>query len=470
MPNHARIQINHTVQANVQRTFHRHTTKDPSVIKLISKRAFRDLFLARPPALSRRASAGYLRDPDLFWDHLFGHIDSVHRGENKKASFLTEESAAMILQNYEKFVSGFDFYNRPRGFLMAKNPHTGIVEVLHYSSFLHNLQKEIPPNHLAISFDGPVSDREDSSHPFGGHQKSWYEALQQKRRLDDGQVICSEQELRSAFIRFSQTLDELGLSFYAPQFANEFRNKAVNPVVLLARWEAVLRNRHLKSTDRKTQWAVMLDLRLENGDEAIRALSDHENDANPCGILLPEMRFVKGEFGAGFRSIIDPKEIQNIKDFWRYIAFQPCRHSVQFYQEALQAIQNITLISDQSKLHLMQMLAGGSTRFNAARDANEETNMLTIWKEVCSIVNRWETMNPMLNMFQIIIPEERKRYMRNDLVHHLCRLQEPPNIIWLNMMFGYIKHYFSQMVVDDGPLVELSDNLNYAVSWLKNSM
>ncbi|KTD26039.1 MULTISPECIES: helicase-related protein [Legionella] len=483
MSKHLKVQINQTVQINTHHVVQNRIAKSADIIKLIGQAEFVDLFKKYRPVLSQQCNEHYLSNPDLFWNHLFGNIGwALQHGQNKKANYLTEESAHLILQNFEKFVSGFDFYNRPRGFLMIKNPHTGILDVLHYSSNFHQLQKESPPNFLAISLDSPDSEQAMPSnpHPFKGHQKEWYDALQQKCRLANGQIICTEQELQSAFIRFSQTIEEFGLEFYPPVFESKFLNYPVNPIVLLARWETVLRNRNLKVADRKAQWDIILALHLETGDNAIRAISDYENDNNPCGILLPEMNLVKEDFLEtentqgelkrywGFRSVYEPKAINNIKDFWRYIAFQPNRHSKQFYIEALKAIQEIELINDVNQLKLVQLLVSATTGFNAAHDSTEEDHILAIWIEICSIINRWETMNPITYMLGGIISQQKKSELRNELVDHLCRLESSPNIFWLNMIFGHIKHYFSRATsTDDSPLRKLSNSLNLVVSRLK---
>lgn len=487
MTNQINIQINHTVQTNTNVVVQKQTHKDSSLIKLITKEEFRELFKHYSPQLSKNTNEYYLKNSDLFWDHLFGHISyAIYYGYNKKAAYLTEESAHKILQNFEKFVSGFDFYNRPLGFLMVKNPNTGIVDVLHYSSNLEESQKETHINYLAINLNSNKSDNNNDSklsNPFEEDQKKWYEALKSKLILTNGQKTCTEQELLSAFINFSQTIQNMDLKFYPPNFSKEFLDKSVNPIVLLARWESVLRNRHLKIQDRETQWKVMLQLRLENGDEAIRALSDFEKDANPCGFILPEMNLIKSDFlhiriigkefenHWGFRSITDPKKIENKKDFWRYIAFQPHRQSIKFYQDTLQAIEDITLVSDENKLNLIRMLAGGSTRFNAAHNLEEEQKFLDIWKDICSIINRWETMNPVANVFSgaRLMSKETKRHLRNELVKHLSRLREAPNIVWLNMMFGHIKYFFSKSssVFTPRYLLNLSNKLNDIVIDLK---
>ncbi len=488
MKNTANIQINHTVQTKTQKVIHNQTPKDTSLLKLITLTEFRKLFNLYSPALSKTTEIMYLKNADLFWNHFFGHIGwAQQHGINKKAICLTEESAHMILQNYEKFVSGFDFYNKPRGFLMVKNPETGIVDVLHYNSYLHEIQKESPVNYLAINFDSADSKKDDNNVPcpFEGEQKTWYEALEAKRILDNGQEICTKQELESAFIQFSQTIQNMGLKFYQPNFTDEFLNNPLNPIVLLARWQTALHNRHLKNQDREIQWKVMLKLRLENGDEAIRALSDFEKDANPCGFLLPEMNLTNNDFYKfkrttaetkdiwGFRSITDPTEIEDTKDFWRYISFQPHRQSIKFYQDSLKAIQDITLISNENKVLLMRMLAGATTKFNTAKNLDEENEFLRIWQDICAIINRWETMNPLAAAFARITSDDVKSEMRNNLVHHLCRLKESPNIFWLNMMFGHIKHFFSNTVLiltQPEYLTELSDKLNYIVSNLKMSV
>jgi hypothetical protein len=352
------------------------------------------------------------------------------------------------------------------------------MDVLHFSSYLHHLQKESPPNYLAIALEPSDLEQIMPANPpvFAGNQKDWYTALQKKRVLTNGQATCTEQELQSAFIRFSQTIEEFGLEFDLPQFDAKFWQHPVNPVVLLARWETVLRNRHLKIADRAAQWKAIPALHLESGDSAIRAIGDYENDTNPCGILLPEMNLVKGDFLEsynvqqdvkncwGFRTVSEPKKIRDAKDFWRYIAFQPNRHSTKFYREALKAIQAISLVTAENKLQLVQLLAAGTTRCNAANDLAEEERMLAIWIDICAIINRWETLNPLL---EVVLTEANIIILRNELVTHLCRLEDPPNIIWLNMIFDHIKYHFSQPIVSTASLMQLSNTLNSVVSPLK---
>ncbi|MCX7091519.1 MAG: hypothetical protein NTU48_08725 [Legionellales bacterium] len=221
------IQVNHVVQTTKQITRHHLTPKDTQTFQLVGIEEFRKLFHQhiRPLIEQYPGLAGnrHLENADLFWNHLLGHIDSTgQHGKNHKARYLTVESCNIILQNFEKFVSGIDFYHLPKGCLMAKNPATGVVDILHYSHHLHELQKAAPPRYLAINIDDPLDDEHpDLAHPFDGAQKAWYETLQAMRVLPNGRQTCSETALRAAFISFSHTVEELGCTFYPPAFSHK---------------------------------------------------------------------------------------------------------------------------------------------------------------------------------------------------------------------------------------------------------
>ena len=295
MPN---IQVNHVIQTTQQIAQHRVTPRASQAFEIVDKQQFRLFFEQHRTDRGHGLSDSTLCDADLFWDHLFGHLGhAVHHGVNPKAQYLTTESCAMILQHFEKFVSGIDFHHLPKGCLMVKHPDSGVVDVFHYSNDLHDLQNQAAPRHLAINLDEVLPEQdlplEDS---FEGPQQAWYESLQAKRVLANDQASCCKQDLRSAFVTFSNTVRDLGLEFYAPEFSEELQQTSQNPIVLLGRWEAVLRNRHLPSSDRQTQWQVLLRLPFATSCEAARALSDYDKDPNPCTVLLPEMDLTRNGF------------------------------------------------------------------------------------------------------------------------------------------------------------------------------
>ena len=142
---------------------------------------------------------------------------------------------------------------------------------------------------------------------FEGPQAQWYQFLKHHQKAQDGTLYCSDLELQTAFISFSNTVERLGLYFYEDDFSL-FEGTDVNPIVLLGRWHTTMTHRHLKKEDHKAQWQVLTKLALATGSEAIRAITDCEYDEHFCGFILPEMELVEDGFdlrgylnGRGFR-------------------------------------------------------------------------------------------------------------------------------------------------------------------------
>lgn len=226
--------------------------------------------------------------------------------------------------------------------------------------------------------------------------------------MANGEVTCTVDELKSAFISFSNTIDQLGLKFYKPEFGAPLTGW-FNPIVILGRWETTLNNRHLKPCDRLDQWKVLLELPLVRSAEAIRAITDHENDANPCGFIIPQMLLTERFFAAdkwSFQSTMDYKQITDERCFWRYISYQPQRNSLAFYQAAINHIERIGFQPDSmSKANFYQTLAGSTTKSNhLATNTEAEATELVVWAKLCTKIKNIETATLTLRALCKIAP------------------------------------------------------------------
>lgn len=459
-----------------------------------------------------------LLNPEMTWDRLLGHHPDEDLREcgglNPLVHYLTVDSCEMILKHLPLFTSGIDLQHLPAGFFFAKNPMGGGgCDVLHYNEYMKTHQE--PPTPLAICLsDKSISEELLRPVLFEAHQERWYQFLESNRGIH-----CTATELHQAFIYFSEAMRRLGLVFYEPNV--EVLSLDFNPIVLLGRWMTVMTNPHLKMEDRAIQWSCLTQLPLAKSHEAIRAITDYENQEHPCGFLLPEMRLDEKGFTAfknvsaypeivyGFRTVMQHKDIlvyDITKDecsFWRFVAFQTKRNTLAFYQRALERIKRMpfmesetvkdekealsrteealsnnpdnTLLqeiyqsdlsvfcricSHQADWSMRRMLAASTTRDNHSsnlEDADQEK-----WEALCELLDTIREASLLMVLYEGGSPGRLKR----DVVAHLARLREPPNIVFLNEITGHIRRFVSTMSLGLDPLAplrELSDQLSVCI-------
>jgi hypothetical protein len=353
---------------------------DEGPFSLVDKHDFIRLFRARFPA-SRRV------DPTAIWDNLFGnHSTGNPNGISPYMRYLTGQSCEKIFQHLKLFNNGIDFQHLPAGFFITKNPYAGgVCNVLHYSEYIETYQPKLSPLSIVLSNKSTEESLSFAIH-FEEPKASWYRFLDSKRIGTDGTTYCTKQELHAAFIYFTTTLQRLGLEFYSEDFSAARFTEDVNPIVLLGRWQTTLTNRHLRKSDLLAQWQVLPKLPLTTSSEAIRAITDYENDERACGFILPEMELTEEGFNfeEGFRDIHEYKNIKNERDFWRYLTFQPRRNSLTFYQHAAETIEAMNFGDyAQDKWALYQILAASTTRMNhMPLTATSEAEQLEKWRNL----------------------------------------------------------------------------------------
>ena len=461
-----KVEINYVtdVSTSIVTNQEEHFAEDPS-FKLIGKQAFIKLFKKACPKASI--------DPAAFWDHLFGnHSSGEIAGINPSVHYLTAQSCEQILSHYSLFLSGFDFKHLPAGFFITKNPEdAGICDVLHFSEFIAKNQKDISPLAITLSDKSLEAPPQFVSH-FEGEQASWYQFLQGTRVAPDGTKFCTEQELQSAFIAFSNTIERLGLTFYKPDFSR-FLNTSVNPIVLLGRWESVFTQRHLKKIDLELQWQVLPQLKLEKGSEAIRAITDYENDEHYCGFLLPLMELTEDHFdlsGKGFRSVEAFKDIQDEKDFWRFISYQPERNSIAFYQQAIEHVKKMDCsYNPYDQLKMFQILAASTTRANhSAKSSEDEQKDLATWAALCELIDTIEDSTTTLKAIAAMLQPGQ---FKSELTEHFYRLTEQPNIAFLDSIVKNITDYVKGLnILIAGPQIAMGGNPLNALVDLSNKL
>ena len=375
-------------------TKHEDHFADDSAFTLVGKPEFIKLFRVHLP-LSKI-------DPSKLWDTLLGHHSSGdERGCNPHVRYLTTQTCDKIFKHTAQFISGIDLQHLPKGFILTKNPKGGgVCDVLHYSDYIATYQKNIGPLSIILS-DKTTEVLPQTISEFSGNQALWYTFLEGKR-LADGVAICTSQELKSAFVSFSNTLKQLGLDFYPPEFGAALKDE-LNPIVLLGRWETTLKNRHLKQCDLLTQWQVLLQLPLAKSSEAIRAITDHANDENPCGFIIPEMclnETIFEQHGWSFQNTPYDYDIHDERSFWTYISYQPKQNSLSFYQTALKDLERIGWKNNLADKHVFyRILAASTTGISQnAKNEQEEAIALNSWSKLCTRMNKVEGSSLLLIM------------------------------------------------------------------------
>lgn len=413
-------------------------------------------------------------NPEQVWHAFFGNAPSGYEeGKNQEVRYLTTDSCEIILKHYQLFKSGMDFTHLPSGFFLTKNPYAGGVrDVLHYSDFLaqHNPQT----NPLAVIVASKAPSATFDTHEFLPPRAQWYEFLRSKMQSATT-TYCTEKELKKAFITFSNTLSRLQLEFTVPDFSK--LDAEFNPIVLLGRWDTVLTQPNLKKADAAPQLQALLKLNLSSGYGAMRAISDYQGSERPCGFLVPEMFEPKSRYWYGdevpqfhnLRSIDNVKSIYSLSDFWRYIAYQPQRNSLSYYQQGLASIEKMAL-NPQQKTKMWTILAGSSTgRAHFSKTVAEEKNELRSWQLLCELVDDITSVTLTMKAIAKALSAEQ---IKNDFIYHLERLQQLPNVPFLHSMALCIQAHIQAINPLTAPiiiaaggtplqsLVDLSDKLD----------
>jgi hypothetical protein len=393
----AQVQVEYISEVSTDVEHQQEASAAPDLpIQLVDKNKFSQLF-------RQRHGDTFSDEGAQFWDILFGNYPTpsgarstnprynqlIKRGiENPHVHYLTMDSCEKILKHRMQFNHGVDFQHLPSGFLLTKNPQGGgVCDVLHYSEYYAQFQPQDDNNVLAITLTNQdeLNTSPADALDLHGPQAEWYAFLQNKR-TSGHDVYCTESQLNDAFIRFSNIIQAMGLEYYTPEFSRALRSESVNPIILLGRWETILSNPRLKKEDRAPQWKALPQLALAKSHEAIRAITDYARDQRPCGFALPNMNLDHGHFRDengikyGFRLNDDVDTIsgENIASFWRYIAYQPKRNSIEFYEKALADLESLQLESMQLgsyvRRNMIHLLAAGTTRHNHSEETlNDET-------------------------------------------------------------------------------------------------
>lgn len=414
-------------------------------------------------------------DPTKIWHNLLGNHPSGNvEKQNNNVRYLSSESCIKILNHLPLFTSGIDFHHLPSGFFLTKNPYQGGVrEVLHFSDYLatHNPQT----NSLAIILSPKsVQKNDELQSGFTPEQAVWYKYLFKKIQ-GKGELYCTKKEFHAAFITFSDILRRLGLEFYPPDFSALTGN--FNPIVLLGRWITVLTQPGLKKVDLESQWHQLLNLELTQGYNVLRTVSDYQNTEKQAGFVLPEMFHPNTQEFSFINTINHAKQIRTTVDFWRYLAYQAQRNSIDFYRQALKEIDSMS-IGGTCKVQICQILAA-STTGDLVQSQHDEQNDFRIWKDFCTLIEHLPTSTQAMRVHTQKVGAER---LRDEFIHHLNRLAALPSIPFLQSIAECIENYIKSlnivgMVWADlrhyNPLEgleELSNKLNFLISTYRTNI
>lgn len=339
-------------------------------------------------------------------------------GENPVARYLTEAACDCILAHKDQFEHGLDLNHLPAGFYLDQNPGNDFsLELINYNpdlaAELLTLQdanspyalsrlaldlnsepnEEIPPALLA-TYSPLQKDLVNKFLPLCQHGAKRY---------------CTSRNLFDALTQFMAHLDDKQMRLLLQQ-----ELPPGNPIILLSNWTAVMANPHLKPEDKSIQFEEILNLPLSFFDGPIRAILDYQNSLRPCTFITRDMSFNDENFlrsanrqKRGFRDFtgkLEPTALalhENIQDeasFWRYLSYQPHKHSIAFYRQALKKINGLNYVTvipgatDQAqqeefhlnKIFLLRTLALSTTADNYL--AGQEEQDLDYWNGICDRV------------------------------------------------------------------------------------
>lgn len=295
-------------------------------ISLINKELFVERFIEKHGDLLSRYEIAQ------FWHCLFGNYDAGNvilddEGLNPNFHYLTSSSCDEILNHFHLFKNGIDFEHLPSGFIAIKNPLNGQLDVIDFSEPYKKFHHVSP---LAITLNEKVAF--SAVNKFNGHQKDWYDFF-----ISKAPSYCSEEELRCAFISFSNRIQQLNLEFYAPDFS--LLDKECNPIILLGRMETVMSNPALRKDDQDIQWQHLLQLPLVDSDKAIRAITDFQYTNTPCTFVLPEMGFDIYPFNKTKSVVYSMPQETQLNYLWRTLAYEKERLPLAFYKHAWELIE-----------------------------------------------------------------------------------------------------------------------------------
>ncbi len=392
-------------------------------------------------------------DNHLRWDLLFGHSPTYTEINNHYPKYLTTASSDKIIQHIIQFSSGIDFQHLPRGFILTKNPGSGVRDVLHYDEYYAELQAKDSNQDLAITL---MTQEELRSAPiqsvkFTGDQAAWYAFLQSKRIAGD-KIFCTESQLSNAFICFSNLIQRIGLEYNCPEFSDSLCSDTGNPIILLGRWATVLSNPRLKKLDILEQWRAIPQLPLMQSYLAITAITYYALDQRSCGFVLPEMELDQTPEDDGFRPVGEI-HLDNPVAFWRYLAYQSRCNSIDFYKSAWREIDSIaSSLNITTKTMMLQILVASTNQPDHSAKINEQ-HALKAWHNVCQVV----AFGP-LGLIN--------RDYSDSVIISLHRLSAKPNLVFLDSIAKHIK----DNIYSPGALLILNDKLGLLVKNLKNSL
>lgn len=383
--------------------------------------------------------------------------------KNPHVRYLTVDSCNKILEFRELFVHGIDFQHLPPGFLLVKNPKGGgVCDVLHYSDAYKAFRQEEANDVFAFTLmnQKAIKEAPEEKTDFTGDQADWYQFLLKYRVNKNGVYYCTESQLKDAFISFSTLIDGMGLTFYPAAFKIFQEVEDINPILLIGRWVTVLSNAQLKKEDRKKQWELLAELPLCKGQAAIRAITDYAYDRRPCGFVRPDMQLEEALMKNGFPNGIQPEDkpekigYQGLGYFWRYVAYQPRRNSMAFYEQALERIDKVATLNNTTRAWMRQFLAESTTGVNY-RDKTEprevaEAQEFLAWDNLCYAIEQGP-----LNL-------KGERYT-TEVLTRLYALPQLPNIAFLETIAAHIK----ENVLHTNYLVVLANRLTLGVLELR---
>lgn len=223
-------------------------------------------------------------------------------------------------------------------------------------------------------------------HGLSPEKRQWWDALYDKHEPKDDN-LC---ELVKSFTQFIREIEAKNLAFMPLHPNSKAFSTIHNLPMALSRMLSIVQQ--CDPRDQALQWQAIPHIDL-SAQGALYALSDVHIDGKQCGFVIPEMKIdpTTALTPPAYTSDNDYKKVvtadvaERTKQFYRFIAHQPHRLSLSFYQEAVSILEQARrdkTLPDTVVNQLYAILLDSTTGKNCRYFIKDEALARTQWQTI----------------------------------------------------------------------------------------
>lgn len=235
----------------------------------------------------------------------------------------------------------------------------------------------------SILLNNKIQNAIATIHGFPPEKRQWWDVLYAKHTPKDDD-LC---DLVQSFTQFIRKIEAQNLSFSALTHPETSFSTVHNMPMALSRMLSIVNL--CDPRDKQLQWQAtpLIDLSAQG---ALYALNNAPHNATPCGFVIPEMDvnsfYPMLSPAQNYKDIAqDNSDQERLKRFYHFLAHQPHRLPLAFYQEAIAYLEKARMnngLPDIVVNQLYAMLLETTTGKNCRYFITDETTAKTQWQHI----------------------------------------------------------------------------------------